>query len=91
VQSADSQPNRLHPYTALPHDELGIDTSTHHTEDVTSIDPTSFDSVIALCDEEVHQVFLSDAQRQLWAVADLVREREDLTDEQRLHSMGARW
>jgi arsenate reductase len=84
VQSAGSAPSQVNPYAARALAEVGIDTSTHASKHVDTIDPTTVDLVITLCAEESCPVFLGDARRMSWAMPDPDRKHEVLTDEERL-------
>lgn len=70
VQSAGSEPSRVNPYAVEVMAELGIDLTAHHSKSVQSIDPADVGTVITLCAEEVCPVFLSNARRLHWPVAD---------------------
>jgi arsenate reductase len=70
VQSAGSQPSRVNPYAIEVMKELGADLGTHASKSVATIDPASVDTVITLCAEEVCPVFLGEAHRLHWPVAD---------------------
>jgi arsenate reductase len=70
VQSAGSEPSRVNPYAVEVMAELGIDLSSHHSKSVQTIDPTTVDTVITLCAEEVCPVFLGQARRLHWPIPD---------------------
>ena len=63
VQSAGSEPAFVHPLAKVVLAELGIDASAQSSKSVQSIDPSTVDTVITLCAEEVCPVFLAKAQR----------------------------
>lgn len=84
VQSAGSAPSRVNPYAIRAMAERNIDLTTHVSKSVQTIAPTSVDLVITLCAEEVCPVFLSDAPRMHWPLADPDRKHQDLSDEERL-------
>jgi arsenate reductase len=50
--------------------ELGIDISGQTSKTVDSIDPSTVDTVVTLCAEEVCPVFLSKARRLHWPLVD---------------------
>lgn len=70
VQSAGSTPARvsLHAIAALQ--EIGVDTSKMTSKSVSTINPEGIDLVITLCAEEVCPVFLHQAERLHWPLAD---------------------
>jgi arsenate reductase len=70
VQSAGSQPSHVNPYAIAVMAELGIDLGTHYSKSVQTIDPATVDTVITLCAEEVCPLFLGQAQRVHWPIAD---------------------
>lgn len=70
VQSAGSQPSRVNPYAIEVMAELGIDLATHTSKSVETIDPSTVDTVITLCAEEVCPVFLGNARRLHWPIPD---------------------
>ena len=70
VQSAGSQPSRVHPLAAEVMAEIGLDLSAHTSKSVETIDPNSVDLVITLCAEEVCPALLSNAPRQHWPLTD---------------------
>lgn len=83
VQSAGSAPSRVSPFAIEVMHEIGIDLATHTSKSVDSIDPTSVDTVITLCAEEVCPVFLGKARRLHWPTPDPASDdptlsREDL-------------
>ena len=70
VQSAGSEPSRVNPYAIEVMGELGVDLTTHHSKSVQTIDPSTVDTVITLCAEEVCPVFLGKARRLHWPITD---------------------
>jgi protein-tyrosine-phosphatase len=50
--------------------EVGIDIAGRASKSVDTIDPTTVDTVIALCAEEVRPVFLGQATRLHWPIPD---------------------
>jgi arsenate reductase len=70
VQSAGSQPSRVNPLAIQVMAEIGIDISGHTAKSVGSIAPASVDTVITLCAEEVCPVWLGNAERLHWPIAD---------------------
>lgn len=83
IASAGSRPSRVNPFAIEVMGELGIDISAHESTSVDEIAPSDVDLVITLCAEEVCPLFLSDAQRLHWPIADPDRPDEELTDEER--------
>jgi arsenate reductase len=84
VQSAGSQPSQVNPYAIEVMRELGIDISNHTSKSVNTIDPTTVDTVITLCAEEVCPVFLGKAQRIHWPVTDPASNDPTLSREEML-------
>jgi arsenate reductase len=70
VQSAGSQPAGRNPLAVAAMAEIGIDISTQTSKSVDRIDARSVDTVITLCAEEVCPVFLGNARRLHWPIAD---------------------
>jgi arsenate reductase (thioredoxin) len=70
VQSAGSRPSRVNPYAVEVMREMGIDLTTYHSKSVDTVDPTSVDTVITLCAEEVCPVFLGSVRRLHWPIQD---------------------
>ena len=85
AQSAGSQPSRVNPFAVEAMAEIGIDLSGQTSKAVDTIDPSTIDVVIALCEEASCPVFLGDAPRLDWAMPDPDRANEALSHEQRLH------
>ena len=84
VLSAGSAPTRVNPLAIEAMAELGIDISGQTSTSVQELEANGVDLVVTLCAEEVCPVFLSDAPRLHWPLADPVRRHEDLTHEERL-------
>lgn len=70
VQSAGTRPSHVNPYAVEVMGELGIDLATHRSKSVDEIDPSTVDTVITLCAEEVCPVWLGDATRLHWPLPD---------------------
>ena len=70
VQSAGSRPSRVNPYAIEVMREIGIDLATHASKSVDAIDPSTVDTVVTLCAEEVCPVFLGKARRLHWPIDD---------------------
>ena len=70
VQSAGSEPSQVNPYAIEVMRELGVDLTTHRSKAVQTIDPATVGTVITLCAEQVCPVFLGNARRHHWPVAD---------------------
>jgi len=84
VQSAGSKPSRVNPYANEVMRELGIDLSSHSSKSVDTIDPSSVDTVVTLCAEEVCPVFLARVERLHWPIADPASDDPSLTRAQML-------
>ena len=70
VQSAGSKPSQVNPLATEVMAEMGIDLTNHRSKSVDTIDPSTVDTVVTLCAEEVCPTFLT-ARRQLrWALSD---------------------
>jgi len=70
VQSAGSQPSRVNPFAIEVMAERGISLDGHASKSVDTIDPSTVDTVITLCAEEVCPVFLGNARRLHWPIED---------------------
>ena len=70
IQSAGSKPSRVNPLAVKALAELGIDISGNRSKSVDEIDPSTVDTVITLCAEEVCPVFLGKAERLHWGLPD---------------------
>jgi len=77
VQSAGSVPTRVNPLAIQAMAEAGIDISHHRSKSVDEIDPSTVDTVITLCAEEVCPVFLGRARRLHWPLPDPVAAGAD--------------
>lgn len=75
VQSAGSRPTRVNPYAIEVMHEVGIDLRKHESKSVETIAPSSVDTVITLCAEEVCPLFLGKARRLHWAIPDPASEQ----------------
>ena len=70
VQSAGSEPSRVHPNAIEAMRELGIDLSSHHSKLAATIDPATVDIVVTLCAEATCPVFLGHVRRMHWPIDD---------------------
>jgi len=70
IQSAGSQPSRVNPFAIEVMAERGISLDGHASKSVDTIDPSTVDTVITLCAEEVCPVFLGNARRLHWPIED---------------------
>lgn len=70
VQSAGTNPSSLNPHAIEVMRELGADITSQRSKAVDAIDPSSVDTVITLCAEEVCPVFLGDVRRLHWPIPD---------------------
>ena len=84
VQSAGTRPSHVNPYAAEVMRELGIDISQQRSKSVETIDPSTVETVITLCAEEVCPVFLGSVRRVHWPHADPVTNDLSLTREDML-------
>ena len=84
VQSAGSTPSRVNPYAVAVMAELGIDLATHTSKSVQTIAPETVDIVVTLCAEEVCPLFLGQATRLHWPIADPASADPTLTNEHML-------
>lgn len=89
VQSAGSQPSRLHPLAVAAMAEVGIDISAHRAKSLAEIDAASVDTVITLCDEQVCPTFPGAVKRLHWPIADPAADSDDLLLERRLDGFRA--
>jgi len=84
VQSAGSEPSHVNPYAIEVMREVGIDITMHQSKSVQTIDPSSVDTVITLCAEEVCPVFLGKARRLHWPIPDPASKDPSMTREEML-------
>jgi arsenate reductase (thioredoxin) len=70
IQSAGSEPSRVHPNAIEVMHELGIDLSSHHSKLAATIDPATVDIVVTLCAEASCPVFLGHVRRMHWPIDD---------------------
>lgn len=66
VQSAGSQPSRVHPHAITAMREVGIDIAGQRSKSVDEIDPASVQAVITLRAEEVCPVWPGKLARMHW-------------------------
>jgi arsenate reductase (thioredoxin) len=79
VQSAGSKASKVNPYAVEVMREIGIDLGSHHSKSVDTIDPSTIDTVITLCAEEVCPVMLGKARRLHWPIADPASDDPSIT------------
>lgn len=84
VQSAGSEPATVNPYAMEVMREVGVDLSTHWSKSVHAIDAATVGTVITLCAEEVCPVFLGQAERKHWPIADPASKDATLPREEML-------
>ena len=84
VQSAGSEPTKVNLYAIEVMRELGVELESHHSKSVQNVDPATVGTVITLCAEEVCPVFLGQARRLHWPIADPASEDHSLTREEML-------
>lgn len=82
IQSAGSKPSKVNPFAIKTLAEIGIDISNNRSKSVDEIDPSTVDTVITLCAEEVCPVFLGKAERLHWGLPDPASAQG--TDEEKL-------
>ncbi len=70
VQSAGSAPASVNPLAVRVMAELGIDISGQWSKGVDAIDPTTVDTVVTLCADEVCPAFARPVARLHWALPD---------------------
>ena len=70
VWSAGSKPTQVRPEAKIVLEEVGIDISGHRSKAVSEIPAAEVDTVITLCGEEECPLFLGQATRLLWGLAD---------------------
>ncbi len=70
VISAGSQPSKVNPHAIEVMAEIGVDISGHHSKSVDGIDQVGVELVITLCADEVCPVFLGQARKLHWPIAD---------------------
>ena len=84
VMSAGSAPSKVNPYAVEVMRELGVDLTSHRSKSVQTIDPSTVDTVITLCAEEVCPVFLGRARRLHWPIPDPASDDPALSREEML-------
>lgn len=84
VQSAGSKPSRVNPFAIEVAREIGIDLGTHTSKSVETIDPTTVDTVVTLCAEEVCPAFLGGARRLHWPIPDPASDDPTLSRDEML-------
>ncbi len=84
VQSAGSAPSRVNPYAVEVMRELGYDLTSHRSKPVDAIDPSTVDTAVTLCAEEVCPAFLGRARRLHWPVPDPASDDPALTRDEML-------
>ncbi|MDX2086986.1 MAG: arsenate reductase ArsC [Kofleriaceae bacterium] len=84
IQSAGSQPSRVNPYAVDVMKEIGIDLASHASKSVETIEPSSVDTVVTLCAEEVCPVFLGPLRRLHWPIPDPASTDPTLSREEML-------
>ncbi|MEO6773385.1 MAG: arsenate reductase ArsC [Kofleriaceae bacterium] len=84
VQSAGTKPSTINPYAIEVMRELGIDLASQRSKSVDTIDASTIDTVVTLCAEEVCPVFLGQAQRLHWPLADPASDDPSLTRDELL-------
>lgn len=70
VQSAGSRPSSVNPLALEVLAEIGVDATAQASKAVDAIDPSTVETVITLCAEEVCPAFLGRATRLHWPLPD---------------------
>jgi arsenate reductase len=70
VQSAGSEPSRVHPLAAAAMNQRRLDASGQTSKSVEAIDPATVSVVVTLCAEEYCPAFLHQALRLHWPMPD---------------------
>jgi arsenate reductase len=70
VQSAGSNPGRVHPLAIRVMAEIGIDISQHASKSIDALDLDGVDTVVTLCAEQACPVLSGSARWLHWPVAD---------------------
>ena len=70
VWSAGSRPTSVRPEAVAVLQEIGIDISGHRSKAVSEIPAAEVDTVVTLCGEEECPLFLGEATRLHWGLAD---------------------
>jgi arsenate reductase (thioredoxin) len=89
VQSAGSHPSRVHPLAIAVMAEIGVDLNGHASKSVHTIDPTTVDTVITLCAEEVCPATLGQAMHLHWPILDPAGHETESPTEQLEHFRAA--
>lgn len=76
VESAGSQPGRVHPDAIAAMHEVGIDLAAHRSKSVTELDPAGIAAVITLCAEEVCPIWPGTFARLHWPLPDPASEAD---------------
>lgn len=84
IQSAGSEPSRVHPIAIQVMSEIGIDISAQRSKAVDAIEADSIGTVVTLCAEEVCPVYLGQARRLHWPIPDPAVEMPGDSVDQRL-------
>ena len=84
IRSAGSKPSVVNHFAIKAMAEIGIDITGQRSKSVDEIDPSTVDTVITLCAEEVCPVFLGKAERIHWPLPDPGHGKN--TDEEKLQS-----
>jgi len=90
VQSAGSHPAHVNPIAIEVMAEIGVDISEHTSKSVDTIDPTTVDTVITLCAEEVCPAFLGEARLLHWPIPDPARHTSESHEQQQKRFRAAR-
>ena len=88
VQSAGSEPSRVHPLALAACAERKLDTSALSSKSVETIDPSTVDVVVTLCAEEYCPAYLHQATRLHWPMPDHIRPMHCLAKMSRHSSTG---
>jgi arsenate reductase len=81
VLSAGSRPSKVNPYAIEAMSEIGIDISGHRSKSVDDVDPSSVDTVITLCADEVCPILPGRVQRLHWPIPDPASDDQTISAE----------
>jgi arsenate reductase len=81
VLSAGSRPSKVNPYAIEAMSEIGIDISGHRSKSVDDVDPSSVDTVITLCADEVCPILTGRVQRLHWPIPDPASDDQTISAE----------
>lgn len=77
VCSAGIESSRVHPYSILVLQEIGIDISHHQSKSINSIDLSQIDLIITLCGEEYCQELSTTIEKLHWPLPDPIHTNDN--------------